>query len=242
MKLSCLVNCILPLLREGSRQGINLFADVKYCELLTCFLTIITKAAGFSLASMWKVVSLPSFRHFGHYWSEFGFRISQNENICSFWSKIFCFRSGIFLTVIRCLPPFFFLKWDGYSPASWLFQRFPTPCSLGMSSAAPPACLLLLCFMLAQLNVQLCGELIQLKNNLAEKKWCNCPRMWNLSLRFCQRRLMSCHVGFWMLSALWIQLQLEYVSMDFATVFLGKARIVPKLLCHYSWRKLMLCQ
>lgn len=82
-KLSCLVNCMLLLLGESPRQGINLFADCEYCEPLTCIQMIITKADRFSLASVFKVVSLPSFRHLYGYWLEFGFRISQNENVCS---------------------------------------------------------------------------------------------------------------------------------------------------------------
>lgn len=50
------------------------------------------------------------------------------------------------------------------------FRGFQTPCSLGVSLVAPPHLLVAaLCFVLAQLNMQLCGELIQLKNNLAEK-------------------------------------------------------------------------
>lgn len=142
MKLSCLVNCTLLPLGEGPGRDVSLFADF---EPLTCIQMIITRADWFSLASMFKVVSVPSFHCLDHYWSEFGFRISQNENIGSSQSKLFCFLSSIFLTLIWCLPtppPFFFFKWGSYSPAVSLFQRFPSSLFPGsvFSGTPPPAC------------------------------------------------------------------------------------------------------
>lgn len=177
MKLSCLVNCTLLPLGEGPGRDVSLFADF---EPLTCIQMIITRADWFSLASMFKVVSVPSFHCLDHYWSEFGFRISQNENIGSSQSKLFCFLSSIFLTLIWCLPtppPFFFFLNEAAIPQLFhCFRGFQAPCSLGVSLVAPPRLLVAaLCFVLAQLNVQLCGELIQLKNNLAEKSDATAP-------------------------------------------------------------------
>lgn len=54
---------------------------------------------------------------------------------------------------------------------SCLFQRFPNLLLFSgcVFSGIPHLLVAALCFVLAQLNVQLCGELIQLKNNPAEK-------------------------------------------------------------------------
>lgn len=80
--------------------------------------------------------------------------------------KTISFPQYHFLNFNLILPPFFFCQ-GSYSPAVGLFRRFPKLLFPGRAPSGTPVSAG--CFVLAQLSLQLCGELIQLQNNPAQK-------------------------------------------------------------------------
>lgn len=109
-----------------------------------------------------KVLSVPSICLPGHHGSGFGFKCYQNENVHSSQWQL-----PVFVTLIWCLFFFLFLFKTRQLFTSCL--KLPNPLFPGhvFSSITHPLAAAL-CVVQAQLNVQLCGELVQLKNYLAE--------------------------------------------------------------------------